>query len=415
MKLLIFLALFGLTTAAVFQHQLIKVESRKSRMKKEGTWEEYKKARKFLNGGHFFKTFSQEMNDYGDMEYLANVTVGTPPQSFLVVLDTGSSDFWIPDSSCSDSSNCASVCSHAWICSALCAASCCGGNSTVFEDDQKCLGKRMFNSANSSTYVANGATWGIQYGTGSCSGFRGEDTVRLGDVGADQLVVPKSAVGQATELAALFANFPLDGILGLAFPSIDNEKADPILFTAFKQGLLDKPIFTVYLQERGHEQNVPGGVITYGGLDTEHCSPDVDYVNLTSASWYEFKMDEFSMGTATSSDGWQVISDTGTTMIIAPSEIYAQMAQAAGVKDDGTIDCNASFDDLKLTINGKEYTVPAKQLILHEDNDECAFAIGGEDFPPNAPTWILGDPFIRSYCNIYGFNDQNIGFAKVIA
>uniref|UniRef100_A0AC34FAV0 Peptidase A1 domain-containing protein n=1 Tax=Panagrolaimus sp. ES5 TaxID=591445 RepID=A0AC34FAV0_9BILA len=412
MKLLILLALFGLTTAAVFQHQLIKVESRKTRMKKEGTWEEYKKAKEFVKGNPFFKSVSQEMNDYDDNEYLANVTVGTPPQSFLVILDTGSADFWIPDSSCS-ASKCSKVCSNSWMCKALCDASCCG-NSTVFEDDQKCFGKKLFNSSDSSTYVANGTEWEIQYGSGSCSGFLGEDTVGLGNVGEEQIVVQKAAVGQATQLSAQFAHDPINGILGLAFPSIDDEKADPVLFTAFQQGLLDKPIFTVYLQERGDQENVPGGVITYGGLDAEHCSPDVDYVNLTAATWYEFKMDSFSMGNAKSSDGWQVISDTGTTMILAPMEIHAQLAQAAGVKEDGTIDCDATFDDLKLTINGKEYTVPAKQLILHEDNDECVFAIDGADMGGD-PSWILGDPFIRSYCNIYGFKDKNIGFAKVIA
>uniref|UniRef100_A0AC35EUW5 Peptidase A1 domain-containing protein n=1 Tax=Panagrolaimus sp. PS1159 TaxID=55785 RepID=A0AC35EUW5_9BILA len=191
---------------------------------------------------------------------------------------------------------------------------------------------------------------------------------RFENNGDDILVVPKSAIGQANQISSDFSQFPTDGILGLAFPSIDEEKSDPILFNAYKQGLLDKPIFSVYLEERGHVENVVAGAITYGGLDTEHCSPDVDYVDLTSEDYYQFKINSFSFGTAESSDGWQVISDTGTTIIVAPPEIFNVLADAAGANASGSIDCNASFDDFKLTISGKEYTIPAKQLILDEGN-----------------------------------------------
>lgn len=36
------------------------------------------------------------------LEYLVNITVGTPSQDLAVTLDTGSSDLWIPASSSSD-------------------------------------------------------------------------------------------------------------------------------------------------------------------------------------------------------------------------------------------------------------------------------------------------------------------------
>lgn len=38
-----------------------------------------------------------------------------------------------------------------------------------------------------------------------------------------------------------------DGLLGLAFPSIAKKHARPPFFNMIKQGLLEKPLFSIYL------------------------------------------------------------------------------------------------------------------------------------------------------------------------
>ncbi|CAG8805691.1 12035_t:CDS:2, partial [Gigaspora rosea] len=45
------------------------------------------------------------INYANDVEWISQISMGTPPQSFLVVLDTASSDLWIPCIDCSDCSN----------------------------------------------------------------------------------------------------------------------------------------------------------------------------------------------------------------------------------------------------------------------------------------------------------------------
>ncbi|GMR57369.1 hypothetical protein PMAYCL1PPCAC_27564, partial [Pristionchus mayeri] len=133
----------------------------------------------------------------------------------------------------------------------------------------------------------------------------------------------------------------------------DNVK--PPFIEAIDQKLVDKPLFTVWLEREGQHDNVPGGVFTYGAIDTTNCGPIIAFEPLSSATYFQFKMKAVSFGSYSISGGWEVISDTGTSLIGAPNDIAQQIADSVGATFDYflelyIIDCDAQIPDFKVVI-----------------------------------------------------------------
>jgi hypothetical protein len=382
MRLLVLLALVA-TASAVYQMRLNKIMSPRTRLVKAGLWGAYKQFKEAARLQHRAKrgTYGEPVNDYEDFEYVGNITIGTPEQSFIIIPDTGSANLWVTDSAC-----------------------------------KKCKGKDLFDSSKSSTYQTNGQAWSIQYGTGSAKGILGVDTVRIGAAGTNQLVIPTTTFGQAKSIDSIMEQDVVDGIMGLGWQSLAVDNVVPPINNAIAQGLLDQPLFTVFLQEKGAQDNVPGGVFTYGGLDTTNCGAVMAYQPLSSATYWQFRMASIGVGTYTSSKGWDVISDTGTSFLGGPQTVTDAMAQAVGATYDEFygayfIDCNASPPPVMITIGSTQYQITEKQMIIDAGNGQCYWAIFPFDFGGFGPAWILGDPWIRQYCNVYDFGNKQIGFA----
>jgi hypothetical protein len=379
---LVFAALLGVTLAGVFQIEVNKIQSKRNRMMVDGTWPAYLKYKEFLRNSRGDKAVvSQPANDYDDLEYIGNGTLGTPQQQFLIILDTGSSNLWVPDSTCA-----------------------------------ACSSKNQYDATKSSTFISDVRTWSIEYGDGSnAGGVLAQDTYCFGSIGSPQLCVPTTFFGRATRLNG-FDDDPGDGILGLAFQSLAVDNVVPPLINAINQGLLDQPIFTVWLTKDGPVEGVRGGIFTYGGLDTTNCGSIIAYQPLSSATYWQFRIARVSAGAYTSNAAAEVISDTGTSFIGGPQSVVDGIAGAVGATYDSNngvyfIDCNAQPADVVFTIGTNQYNIPYKHNIVDAGNGQCYFAF----FPFNnfgfGPAWILGDPFIRTYCNTYDIGQQRIGFA----
>jgi len=332
-------------------------------------------------------------------------------------LDTGSSNLWIVDTSCANGASCPDYCRDmGTYCTSFCDASCCRSSTSHAKpnEDGPCDGKNKFDSSKSTSYKSNGEEWDIQYGIGSASGFLGQDTVSLGPKGGAQLVIPKTTFGQATDLSSDETGDPSDGILGLAFQSIAVDDVEPPFQRAYKLGLLDKNLFTVYLKADGTgASGQAGGQITYGGYDSDNCDSTITYFPLSSESWWEFNLDATYANSKKRSGKWTAISDTGTSLVYAPSNVAKDLFKEIGATYDASeglykVDCGKKFT-WSVSLKGDKHTTDQDSVLI-KFNGICYVGVVGDD--EGEPEFILGDVFIRENCQVYDFGGKQVGFAK---
>ncbi|KAI6238481.1 Protein CBR-ASP-1 [Aphelenchoides fujianensis] len=327
---------------------------------------------------HRLATGTQNFSDYLDSLYVGNITLGTPPQPFQVQLDTGSSNLWVVDVSC--------------------------------QIDQ-CNGQDHPLAEKSSTYKPNGTFFDIEYGTGEVSGELSTDTLVVAG-----LTVPDQVFGRGTAVKDPFGYFPLDGILGLGWPALAEDQVTPPFQDVIKQ--LDAPLFTIYHITPSLGQ--PGGQITYGSIDNTNCdTSSIVYTPITRELYWH--VDSFSVGTYTNPVAASAISDTGSSYILAPTDDLNAIVEAANAYYNGqyglyVVDCDApkSLPDLVFTVNGQQMNIAATEYVvdLELDDGKCALAIDENFDDKDDFDWLLGDPFIRSHCNVYDAGGERIGFAE---
>uniref|UniRef100_A0A8R1HSU3 Peptidase A1 domain-containing protein n=1 Tax=Caenorhabditis japonica TaxID=281687 RepID=A0A8R1HSU3_CAEJA len=386
--ILVTVALVGFISAASFSVPTRSVSSLRAKLIRENKYQDFlaqqQSARTLqLNSG------SQPFLDYFDDFYLGNITLGTPAQTVTIVLDTGSSNLWVIDAACNSEA--------------------CNG------DPKSGFPKHKFNTTASSTFVTESRKFSISYGSGSCSGHLGKDTITMGG-----LTISNQEFGVAETLASVFAEQPVDGILGLGWPALAEDKVIPPMQNLLPQ--LDSPLFTVWLDRKIHgSDGGNGGLITYGATDTINCDSDISYVPLTSKTYWEFALDGFSVGSYSETKTAKVISDTGTSWIGAPHAVISAVVKATGAKFDWstelyTVDCSTmqTQPDLVFTIGGKPYNVKSVEYILDLglSKNKCALTFFGMTYMGFGPSWILGDTFIRQYCNVYDIGNARIGFSQ---
>ncbi|XP_005540681.3 cathepsin E isoform X1 [Macaca fascicularis] len=329
---------------------------------------------------------NEPLINYLDMEYFGTISIGSPPQNFTVIFDTGSSNLWVP---------------------------------SVYCTSPACKTHTRFQPSQSSTYSQPGQSFSIQYGTGSLSGIIGADQVSV-----EGLTVVGQQFGESvTEPGQTFVDAEFDGILGLGYPSLAVGGVTPVFDNMMAQNLVDLPMFSVYMSS--NPEGGAGSELIFGGYDHSHFSGSLNWVPVTKQGYWQIALDNIQVGGTVMfcSEGCQAIVDTGTSLITGPSDKIKQLQNAIGaapVDGEYAVECaNLNvMPDVTFTINGVPYTLSPTAYTLLDFVDGMQFCSSGfqglDIHPPAGPLWILGDVFIRKFYSVFDRGNNRVGLAPAV-
>ncbi|XP_015425291.1 PREDICTED: pepsin F-like [Myotis davidii] len=294
------------------------------------------------------------------MYYVGTISIGTPPQKFKVVFDTGSADLWVPSIYCSSPA---------------------------------CVTHKTFNPLRSSTFQSTDRPIQLLYGSASMTGLLGYDDVRVSGGGAWRPL--PTAYGARCRVS-------------WTHPSPQVPQWLAVCLGETVPGSLSSN------QEKG-------SVVMFGGVDHSYYRGELQWVPVSRQGFWQVTVDSISMnGTVVACPGdCQAIMDTGASLVIGPLDPVLNILKSINAHNTSTgeyiVSCEAvqSLPDIVFTINGIAYPVPASAYIQREQTDIC-FCNMDIDTSGSSSLWVLGDVFLRLYFTVFDRANNRIGLAPAV-
>lgn len=313
-----------------------------------------------------------------DLEYICEVSIGTPPQKLQLDFDTGSADLWVISTELPASAQ---------------------ENHSAFDPSKSTTFSEL-----------EGYSWKIQYGDdSSASGDVGTDAVTIGG-----LTIPKQSVELAKKISDQFAQSSGDGLLGLAWSKINTvtkchtskPQKTPVENLVANNVLPEETqLFTsCFYSARDNKESF----YTFGYIDEDTVTSSgksIAWTNIdNSQGFWEVPSTSASVGGKTISlSGNTAIVDTGTSLCLLSDDLCkAIYSSIPGAKYDEsqqayTIPSSITASQLpavSVAIGDTQFVVQPEDFLYGDEQDGVYY--GGFQSRGDLTFDIFGDVFLKS-------------------
>lgn len=312
------------------------------------------------------------------------IGVGTPPQSFEVSFDTGSSDLWIP----------------------------------AMGDDQT-GGPGLFNPQASSTFKSLGTSFNAAYVGGTAQGYWVTDNVNAAGLSLSNLQL--GAVSNMQDQK--------QGILGVSFKQVEMSvrNGQPqyynFPFSAKEQGFIDHVLYSLHFDG----PHSPDGTFLLGGIDHAKYSGDLHYYNVANPSaGPQINFKSLVLDGHELDFNLPVTLDSGSLAIAFPDTQFRAIGSGLNLtnynKDMGLyyIDCQAEisvdfkFDGLTISANSSSLVLPMGFFSGDTTDPSCVLGVQNSALYESPNDAVLGEPFLKNAYVVYDLEDYSIGLAPAV-
>ncbi|CAE7857417.1 CTSE [Symbiodinium microadriaticum] len=337
------------------------------------------------------------------LQYYGEVHVGTPPQRFTVIFDTGSGQLMLPSARCTS---------------------------------EACKKHEQFAARKSSTATPIG--WADQPLEKARDDFDRDTTVvsfAAGDA-VGQFVRDKVCVGSACAYADFvemteesrdpFESAEWDGVFGLAQSLSDHVEfniVQNLLKGGLSSGTMKKPVFAVYLGRQVEDD----AEITFGDYHDNRMASALQWVNVSQEGYWQFQFDDITVdGKPTGlcarhgERRCQGVLDTGSSLLMGPKKDLDAILELLTFQGGTQMPCatSARFPKLGFQIGTQTFEMEADEYMDRSDPEHsdgsgnCWAHLMPVDDTGRGAIFVLGMPFLRAFYTVYDVEAKRIGIAK---